>query len=213
MRRAIQSEPTHYEVGKFYKVPCVWASWPYTEPRYRWWPVLGPQHEDKETLEFPYQHYHVDFRFLDKAAREDLATPLGPPQAFSAVITSMNIATGNVHPGGVTADMPTDYPSTKRIPEDPSWFRVRRLKCKAQWPDYPRSTVWWIHDLEHSYQGQKLRQGRYCLHKGTDLGTIIPDGDVVTCPLHGLRWNVRTGEMVPWQSKAGTSATATASQI
>ena len=28
MRRAIQSEPTHYEVGKFYKVPCVWASWP-----------------------------------------------------------------------------------------------------------------------------------------------------------------------------------------
>ena len=29
-----------------------------------------------------------------------------------------------------------------------------------------------------------------------EIGNFYRDGDVVTCPGHGLRWNVKTGELV-----------------
>ena len=146
---------------------------------------------------FPYQHYHVDYRFLNAECRESILSPRGVSLAFSVIITSMNIANGGVRRGGVPAFTQTDHHGTERMREDDSWFRVRRLKCKAQWPEYPRRLARWLRDLERAYQGQKLRNGRFCSHKGTDLSTIKPDGDVVTCPLHGLCWNVRTGELVP----------------
>ena len=34
------------------------------------------------------------------------------------------------------------------------------------------------------------------------MSTIKPDGDVVTCPLHGLCWNVTTSELVSQLSEA-----------
>ena len=44
----------------------------------------------------------------------------------------------------------------------------------------------------------RLKAGLICPHKGADLSTFEPDErDCVTCPLHGLTWNVRTGELVP----------------
>ena len=213
MRKGTPIAPTHYEVGRFYRVPCVWASWPNLGSTPGWWPVLGPQHEDEEFIDFPYQHYHVDHRFLNAKWREDLISARGGGggvcMTFSAVITSMNIANGSsASRGGVPAFAQTDHNGTERMPEDDSWFRVRRLKCKAQWPEYPRRLARWLKYLERAYQGQKLRRGRFCPHRGTDLSTIKPDGDVVTCPLHGLCWNVRTGELVPQQFEAGTPADA-----
>ena len=34
----------------------------------------------------------------------------------------------------------------------------------------------------------------FCLHKGGSLGKGTLDGPVVTCPLHGWRFNVETGD-------------------
>ena len=196
MRKELQSEPAQYEVGRFYRVPCVWASWPDTHLTPRWWPVLGPQHEDSEFLNAPFQHYHVDFRFLERESREVALTPQGPPRAFSVVITAMNIIVGKVGPYGKVKRL-AEAPSAERLVEDAAWFRVRRMKCKAPWSAYPHKLAFWREALERAYQGQRLRNGRFCPHKGADLGTFTPDGDVVTCPLHGLRWNIRTGELTP----------------
>ena len=189
MKKELQAPPAHYEVGKFYDVLCVYAKWPNMDARPRWWPVLGPQHEDSDFINAGYQHYHVDFRFLNDASRELLRGPQGPSRAFSVVVTSVNIV-------AESAGLPTRDSSAERMLEDDSWFQVRRVKCKAQWPAYPSRFAWWLSELEAAYMGERLRGGRYCPHKGTDLSTIKPDGDVVTCPLHGLRWNVRTGELV-----------------
>ena len=60
--------------------------------------MLGPQHEDTDFIAADYQHYHVDFRFLNDASREMLRGPMGPSRAFSAVITSVNIVAGRVGP-------------------------------------------------------------------------------------------------------------------
>ena len=204
MKKDRTAAPAYYEVGKFYRVPCVYAKWPdrYVAPR--WWPVIGPQHEDAEFINADYQHYHVDFRFLNEESRQMLRGPQGPSRAFSVVITSVNIVAAAV-------GLPAEGSSAERLPEDDSWLQVKRLKCKALWPAYPSRFAWWLGELEAAYLGERLREGRICPHKGTDLSTIRPDGDVVTCPLHGLRWNVRTGELEPQQIEAGT--TATASQI
>lgn len=35
-----------------------------------------------------------------------------------------------------------------------------------------------------------------CLHRGGPLGEGMLDGDVVTCPWHGWRYNVKTGTNV-----------------
>ena len=35
-----------------------------------------------------------------------------------------------------------------------------------------------------------------CLHRGGPLGEGLVDGDVVTCPWHGWRYNVKTGTNV-----------------
>ena len=43
-----------------------------------------------------------------------------------------------------------------------------------------------------------------CLHRGGPLGEGFLDGDIVTCPLHGWRYNVKTGAnlMIPNQKVA-----------
>ena len=120
---------------------------------------------------------------------------MGPSRTFSVVITSVNIVAESV-------GLPTRDSSAERVVEDELWFQVRRVKCKAQWPSYPRRFAWWLSELEVAYMGERLRGGRYCPHKGTDLSTIKPDGDVATCPLYGLCWNVTTGEPVSQLSEA-----------
>ena len=146
----MQAPPAHYEVGKFYDVPCVYAKWPDTDARPRWWPVLGPQHEDTDFINADYQHYHVDFRFLNDASREMLRGPMGPSRAFSVVITSVNIVAPAV-------ELPTGHWTPERVVEDELWFQVRRVKCKAQWPSYPRRFAWWLSELEAAYRGAASR--------------------------------------------------------
>ncbi|MBI2541317.1 Rieske 2Fe-2S domain-containing protein [Candidatus Woesearchaeota archaeon] len=41
--------------------------------------------------------------------------------------------------------------------------------------------------------GQFFAISNTCLHRGGPLGEGMLDGDVVTCPWHGWRFNVKTG--------------------
>ena len=51
----------NYQVGKFYRVPCIRAAKP-VQYGNEWLPILGPWHEDTEHINFPHHHYHVDAR-------------------------------------------------------------------------------------------------------------------------------------------------------
>jgi hypothetical protein len=72
---------------------------------------------------------------------------------------------------------------------------LRRRKCHREFPEYPRVLAGWMNALEKSCADLTMRN-MTCPHRGMPLESCPRDGDVVTCPGHGLRWNVKTGEMV-----------------
>src|SRR6185369_16121551 len=50
-----------WEIGKYYRVPAVRvAIW---HRFVGWLPVIGPKHEDAEFVNFPHQHFHVNWHF------------------------------------------------------------------------------------------------------------------------------------------------------
>ena len=52
--------------------------------------------------------------------------------------------------------------------------------------------------------GEFFAISNICLHRGGPLGEGFVEGDVVTCPWHGWRYNVKTGAnaMIPSQKVA-----------
>jgi hypothetical protein len=146
---------TEYEVGKYYRVPCV-----RTEDCRKSRPVFLPLHEDAALIGFPHYHYHEDPRFLDSRDYKQFSFE----RVFCPTV-------------GVLG---------------PAEYRLR--KCKRAMPEYPRHMPWRI-SLAHAYAKEKLRNG-ICPHKGTDLTTCPVVDGIVTCPGHGLRWNVTTGKLV-----------------
>lgn len=54
-------------IGKFYMVPATRWKWNCTGRRKKWWPVVGPKHNDVEFFNFPHQHFHTDVRFLSRS--------------------------------------------------------------------------------------------------------------------------------------------------
>ena len=160
-----------YEVGKFYKVPCVYGQLGSDE--LRWWPIMGAVHEDKEIINFPLRHLHIDWRFVGKrllyggTVRHSYAFPLQIGRGLNDL--------GFCEPV------------------------LRSRKCLRQHPDpAPFAGAKWMPKLEAAHAGCRLAKGMVCPHRGYDLSNepIAPDG-VVTCPMHGLRWNVETGFLAP----------------
>ena len=96
------------------------------------------------------------------------------------------------------ASVKVDELQTLALPLE-TYYMARRVMCKAQYPVLPyEGGLWWQHALEAAYADTRLKAGLICPHRGADLSTFQPDKNgCVTCPLHGLQWNVETGELVP----------------
>lgn len=163
-----------FEIGKFYKVPCVWAE-EFYHARNIWIPVIGPLHEDKEHIKFEPRHWHIDWRFAQArfiypAWRSPYATVLCKDLASWRTPNVLNT----------------------KGPE------LKRRKMLRDWPTYPAELVErnWLPKLRKAFAGCTLKPGAVCPHRGIPLEHAAREGDVVTCPGHGLRWNVKTGELV-----------------
>lgn len=157
-------------VGKFYNVPCIQSE------NGKWFPILGPKHEDADYIRFPTEHYHFDFRFITNS---DIIRQFGrsyhPGQFFGSVATAARGMAGGCY------RMDT--------------IKTMRRKCIRQMPEYPIDRAIWLPQLEAAYADKKMKC-MTCPHRGIPLdGLPVKDG-VVTCPVHGLRWNVTTGELV-----------------
>ena len=183
-----------YEIGKTYRVPHVRARWVIGE-RIRWLPVIAPMHQDAEIIQYPHDHWHVDYRFVSEAvawrAAEYWITAGYASPLYNAVFAQPLMASRVV---------PTDYGwpigEAWRLKDHPveTWSQVKRVKCRRRYPPYPSPP--WAYELEQAYCFDTLRAG-VCPHRGADLSTMTPDDQgVVTCPLHGLKWNLETGLMV-----------------
>ena len=160
-----------YEVGRTYFVPIVTG---YLAGKNVTVPVLGPEHEDAEHIRFPQQHYHVDARFLSNREFDRLSKgPYGPAEVYRHVLTS-----------------------GRSLCDDLTMIGLRRRKCLRRWPVYPAGTPKWINALSAAYSHARMGANRICPHRGADLSTMVVTDGCVTCPLHGLKWNIATGRVV-----------------
>ena len=169
--------------GRYYDVPCIHFTW---HRRLDWWPVLGPRHKDKAFLGFDHWHYHIDGRFLSAAQRRYVLGRSGE---------------------GDIAWIIENYPLNRRTEEPPPETpTLKRRKCWS--PDighYRHHAEPNIHKIAEHFAGrqcQRSTHGWSCPHQATPLGSIQPNGGVITCPLHGLRIDAATGVVLSAQELA-----------
>lgn len=161
------------EIGKIYLVPTVYGP---MGLRMDYWPVLGPMHEDKEVIGFPLSHYHYDFRFFNS-----------DQWAYALRYTRG----GALH--GAVMCHNLNYPEAK-----PGPITFRRRKCQRKYPEFPfgKAERGWLPELREKYQASIMKD-LTCPHKGASLrGLPIDEAGCITCPLHGLKWNVESGKLV-----------------
>ena len=178
--------------GKFYRRPCIRTVWPGEPDSPRWLPILGPLHEDREIINFPAHHYHVDFRFLHQRDRE--SDQLLVHQIHPVYLLTVTTAT----PVGAGFDrIRLHQLPNAQFPAE-TYLSTRKRRFSGAYPPYPNQQAPWLEQLHHAYQDAVLKDNLVCPHRGADLSGLQPDQDnCLTCPLHGLRWSLSTGQLAP----------------
>jgi Rieske [2Fe-2S] domain len=168
-----------FEIGKFYWVPCVLV-----ESRWRaFWmpddgcvPVIGRRHSDAEHLQFNYEHYHVDWRFVAQSQYEWACGARKFPH-------------GRVVTSSVEQMMLSQTVQKRRL-------------CRRHMPDFPSQHLRHYKTLEAAYKTCTLKAGHVCPHRGISLSQFARPDSTAVCPGHGLRWNLRTGALVPREEQS-----------
>lgn len=177
-------------VRQFYRVTCLFVA---PEARVHWmpadgWvPVLGPRHEDQEHLNFPYEHFHVDWRFTPILPNDMIVAPHG------RVVTCTHHVNGKRALEG--------SPVLKRrmcrrvMPDFPSQPGSRYSGPDERWPN-----------LERANACKRLKPGGICPHRGIDLRPFAKEDGTAICPGHGLRWDLATGLPIRHHQRNQTEA-------
>lgn len=195
-------------VGQWYLVPCVLYWYDY---RLRWWPVIGPRHEDADHLAFPAAHYHFDRRFLPARMFSSWESKIHPRDLGETRLR---------HPDTWIAARPLQELAVKPHPDDGRDYGgplpqpvLRRRKCIIADAGFPAVEEGGprFESFHAAYEGKRCGRDAdghlICPHKGARLSSLAADRNgVVTCPLHGLAVNVRTGAVVK-RARAGGSVT------
>lgn len=162
----------HFQVGFSYPVPCVKTK----DTGSEWIPILPPLHEDQMIFGADY-HYHIDFRFLPEP-RFKLWTEQFPEPGFalSRILFPKHIIAG-------PCKQRMEY--LREMPE----FRCLDFEGRP-FPQFIK--------LENKYRNSTLDlKTLRCPHRKISLqGMPIRDGKI-TCPGHGLCFQLRTGQLVP----------------
>jgi hypothetical protein len=178
--------------GQHYLVPHVLYWWTPGEPIYgrtqdaRWWPIIGPKHDDIEHLNFKAKHYHCDVRFLRRST-------------FSDRRRNIRASYSNLVGTPISEFSEREWYGHKiggPLPE-PVWRTAKCIVADAGFVPHNPENLTFV-AFHAAYEGKRCRrdaEGRLiCPHKGAPLNSLAPDrkGRVV-CPLHGLLINVETG--------------------
>ena len=201
---SIQAEPGPMELGGLYQIPHVRTPWPGSQPN--WIPVLGPRHNDTEIIGFDPEHFHIDYRFLDNQMLEEAEALVSPNSMYAInwvyqkVIASLAPEVGDdqilarLTPMGDLVELHTMEPLEAPLE---SWYRLLPAEYKRVYPDNPTYLLPWIKELEEAYANCRLGPDMKCPHRGTDLHGLEVRNDRITCPLHGLSWNLKSGRLEP----------------
>ena len=201
---------TKLKPGEIYRVPCVRTIWPSISETPTWIPVNGPMHHDEEIINIGFFHWHLDWRFLSKKQMESIkAQGYGSWNAPREDEVFINII-ADIHP-----DLGHEWIRENQRRPDEGWdfledlpvstirtetyIRLKPRRYNGEYPPYPEEFMMrgWLPELEQAYRDHRIKENLICPHKGGDLrGSPVVDGKV-TCPLHGLRWDLRTGKLAP----------------
>lgn len=162
-------------VGKYYMVPCVEVTSGASGLTVGWWPVTGTQHEDAEVVGFKPRHWHYDFRFLTANQHKQKWLERG------------SVLTVAQDWGGGLTPVPGIIPKTLH----------QKRRCMRAQSEFPRARAGWLKELEGAYADKRVTCGK-CPHRGLPLESLPrePGTDNVVCPGHGLRWDLKTGQLV-----------------
>jgi Rieske Fe-S protein len=139
-------------------------------------------------VKFPWPHFHIDWRFA-------------PTWLFRRCVSKWTRG-GTLLTTGAYYATPIMCPNNfgeRVIFEGPV---LRRMKCKRELDPYPREHAKWLEGLAkdlHTRGCGRLINGT-CPHRGIPVDAMHRDGDVLTCPAHGLRFSASTGEMLDGSS-------------
>lgn len=161
-----------YEIGRMYRVPTViYGSHTGRPDAYA---VIGPAHEDRKIIGFSQYHYHYDARFLTD---RQLASIQWRSRGYNKSVAVFSNVMG--------------WDELKSV--HPVVMRLR--KCRRVYDEYPAERAVWLPKLEAEHQDAKIDERLICPHRGASLQGLKPASGCVTCPLHGLRWDCKTGEL------------------
>jgi len=168
-------------VGVLYLVPAVFEKGYLDEPR--WWPVLGPLHEDAKLFNFKDLHYHYDQRFMTREMLRPFPLPHGAHGAKTRLHFSLAAPLQGEHKAyGERAPM--------SAPE------LKLFRCIRTTIDYPyghNERIINVNTMYFDVQADRTDIGWLCPHRRVLLNFPPNASGVITCPLHGLRINAKTG--------------------
>lgn len=157
--------------GRYYLVPVVTAKWNHLLAE---WPVMGSLHTDAEFFEFKKEHYHVDGRFLTKRQIEFAESQC---RTLAAEVQAVPL---HAYPGEPSLPKPV---LTKR-------------RCWTPSLPYEHGDRTPIQNIRRHYAGTQCAIGKggwICPHRKVSLGSVKAIDGIITCPLHGLRFDATSG--------------------
>ena len=172
---AANPSPIDCIVDEYYDLPCInYDGIKHHNPCWGdWVPLIGLLKQDKEHINFPWWHIHVDTRFLvlpfqdvhDWLRIKALLTPVclsGPDPKHQS--TYENIINNAV-------------------------LQVRPLQCKRAEPAQFPGNATWRKALQQAYADSRVVNG-ICPHRGYPIacGRKLAPG-IRQCPGHGLVWS------------------------
>lgn len=186
--------PKNVEVGKSSLVPHVIARMGFLRKE-MYVPISSYLHNDKKHIKFPYDHYHIDWRFATKSVISSSIYSRLPhtKQAAEVIIFDQEYTNDSSHCAV------SDKIFYRRV-------KCRRLYLAAEFFDSPSFDVLKKHQdhfvftLPETFCNAKLKvdNGRLiCPHKGVEIPKDCTDshGNYV-CPGHLLRFNPTTLQVI-----------------
>lgn len=133
-------------------------------------PVIFHEHSDRENGQKE-KHFHVDYRFVKtKSVESEYQTP----------------HTINNHSKHTFV---TEYRPEKGVHGEIEWIKLPVIRPEFIGITHPKL-------IKNSKLKHKCIHKGKCPHRGMDLSQVPEKDGVITCPLHGLKFNAKTKELI-----------------
>lgn len=162
-------------IGMYYLVPCIIYDTISDEGKKHLYvyPIINNLHSDVDSGQ-EHEHYHLDYRFIEMQGMDDISVKQKHSQHTFAYNSRYDLLYHNPH-----------YKEN---------YKVEYISLMCQRVNNLRITPTELIEIEKLKN--KCIYKNKCPHKGMDLSQVIPKDGIIQCPLHGLKFNAITKELI-----------------